>query len=93
MKTQDAKNFIINNIKKQELFRSLKPVYVSGNEQRICIAMTHVKTKGVEYVLEFNIESGYVIKYDCFDHLTSAYELSIYEYIARQVKEYLEDAE
>ena len=93
MKTQDAKNFIINNIKKQELFKHLKPVFVSGSEERICIAMTHTRTKGVEYVLEFNIKSGYVIKYDCFDHLTTAYELSIYEHIAHKVKDFIKDAE
>lgn len=93
MKNQDTKNYIINEIKKEEIFKSLKPIYVSGNEERISIAMVHEKTKGVEYVLEFNTKYGFVIKYDCFDHHTTAYELAKFERIAVGVKLLRKDAE
>ena len=85
MKTQDNKKFIIDSIKNEEIFRGLKPVIVSANEDRISVAMVSKGTGAVDYVLEFSIKYHFVIKYDCFDHLTSAYELEKFERIAHNI--------
>ena len=87
MTQQEKKQQIINGIKSNGIFNSMNPKCINIEDDLINIAMVHKKTGCVEYVLAFNTKYGFVTKYDCFDHNTSAYELKLFENISERLIE------
>lgn len=86
MTKQERKNYIIKSIKEQPMFSNMNPVCINSTDEDINIAMVGINTGCVNYVLRFNVLGGWVIKYDCFDHYTSAYELLKLEEIATNLQ-------
>ena len=93
MKNTVKKDYIIKKIKEEPIFDSLQPKVINVTDDSINVAMVHKRTGLVEYVLRFNVFNGWVVKYDCCDHFTTAYELSIFERIAKESANLKEDAE
>ena len=91
MKNTVKKDYIIKKIKEESVFHNLQPKVINVTDESINVAMIHKTTGMVEYVLRFC--NDWVIKYDCFDHYTTAYELAIFERIARESANLKEDAE
>ena len=79
-------SYIINAIKEERIFDSMKPICINTTEDDVNIAMVNKNTGMIQYILRFNVDGGWLVKYDCFDHYTSAYELGKLEQIAINVK-------